>query len=81
MACIFFVFKGSLLVLIRTTVTKSKHIVLLILEWLVYGLHLLCGIFYFYKYLCRKFIQLIIAKMTWKHYGSAAMYKISLGIQ
>jgi len=44
---IFFVFVGSLLVLIRTTVTKSKYIVLLILEWLVYGLHLLCGILYF----------------------------------
>jgi len=44
---IFFVFVGSLLVLIRTTMKKAKHIALIILEWLAYGWHLLCGILYF----------------------------------
>ena len=44
---IFFVFVGSLIVLIRTTATKAKHVGLLILEWLAYGWHLLCGILYF----------------------------------
>lgn len=43
---IFFAFIGALLVLIKATAGK-KHPFLLALQWLAYGWHLICGIYYF----------------------------------
>ncbi|MBQ7925531.1 MAG: hypothetical protein IJ335_04475 [Lachnospiraceae bacterium] len=43
---IFFAFVGALLVLIMAT-TRKKHPFLLAMQWLAYGWHLICGIYYF----------------------------------
>jgi len=43
---LFFAFVGALIVLIKATAQK-KRIPLLILQWLAYGWHLVCGIFFF----------------------------------
>ncbi|MBQ7934659.1 MAG: hypothetical protein IJ327_07745 [Lachnospiraceae bacterium] len=43
---IFFAFVGALLVLIMATARK-KHPFLLVMQWLAYGWHLICGIYYF----------------------------------
>lgn len=44
---IFFVFVSSLIVLIRRTRKKEGHLWLTIAQWLAYGWHLACGIYYF----------------------------------
>lgn len=44
---IFFVFVSSLIVLIRRTWKKEEHLWLTIAQWLAYGWHLACGIYYF----------------------------------
>ena len=44
---IFFVFVSSLIVLIRRTWKKEGHLWLTIAQWLAYGWHLVCGIYYF----------------------------------
>ena len=44
---IFFAFVGALAVLLRATAKREKP-VLLILQWAAFGLHLLCGLYYFY---------------------------------
>lgn len=44
---IFFAFVGALAVLLRATAARKRPI-LLILQWSAFGLHLLCGLYYFY---------------------------------
>ena len=47
---IFFAFFGAVTVLLKATAVKKKP-VLLILQWMAFGLHLLCGLYYFYGFL------------------------------
>ncbi len=44
---IFFAFVGAVVVLLQAT-AKRKRPILLILQWAAFGLHLLCGLYYFY---------------------------------
>lgn len=44
---IFFAFVGAMLVLLKSTAKKSKPGWLLTAQWLAYGWHLVCGIYYF----------------------------------
>lgn len=45
---IFFGFVGALLMLLHSTATQKKKPLLLVLQWLAYGAHLVCGLYYFY---------------------------------
>lgn len=45
---IFFLFVGALVVLLRTTAQKSRPVWMLALQWLAYGWHIACGLYYFY---------------------------------
>lgn len=47
---IFFVFFGSLVVLLKATAAKKKP-ALLIAQWAAFGWHLVCGLYYFYGFL------------------------------
>ncbi|MBP3204458.1 MAG: hypothetical protein J6M66_03435 [Lachnospiraceae bacterium] len=47
---IFFVFFGSVIVLLQKTAEKKKPL-LLVLQWAAFGWHLVCGLFYFYGFL------------------------------
>ncbi|MBE5864676.1 MAG: hypothetical protein E7292_00505 [Lachnospiraceae bacterium] len=44
---IFFAFVGAVVVLLRATAEKKRPL-LLSLQWAAFGLHLLCGLYYFY---------------------------------
>lgn len=45
---IFFTFVGALFVLLKETARKKWHWTIL-LQWAAYGMHLLCGLYYFYR--------------------------------
>ncbi len=46
---IFFAFVGAVVVLLRATAKRQRPL-LLILQWAAFGLHLLCGLYYFYGF-------------------------------
>lgn len=50
---IFFAFLGAVSVLLKKTAQKKRP-VLIILQWAAFGLHLLCGLYYFYGILAGK---------------------------
>lgn len=48
---IFFCHMGALLVLLKSMAEKKKKPLLIALQWLAYGCHLLCGLYYFLGFL------------------------------
>lgn len=47
---IFFVFFGSVIVLLQKTAQRKKPLLLLV-QWVAFGWHLVCGLYYFYGFL------------------------------